>query len=299
MATRNTEILVGVTVLAALAGVLWSVTALRQVRLAESTQRWLVRFPDVGGLAEDDPVTVHGVKKGAVKEIRLGPGGVLVTFLLEKDLTLTSGSRVYVRNVGLMGEKFLAIDAVGVGTTLVARRDTIEGVYESGIPEVISQMGDALASLENLSASVDRVIILAEERNTVQTTLANVEHASAELRRALADNRDDMRETVVSLRAAAESGRRLAEAAEPRVAGTLDGVRGSTARLDSLTARMDSLAVVLTRVATKLDTGTGTASQLINDRRLYDESRATMRELQALVRDLRTNPRKYFKVSVF
>jgi len=46
MATRNTEILVGVTVLAALAGVIWSVTALRQVRLAEATQRWLVRFPD-------------------------------------------------------------------------------------------------------------------------------------------------------------------------------------------------------------------------------------------------------------
>lgn len=299
MATRNTEIMVGVTVLAALAGVIWSVTALRQVRLAEGTQRWLVRFPDVGGLAEDDPVTVHGVKKGAVKEIRLGSGGVVVTFLLEKDLTLTSGSRVYVRNVGLMGEKFLAIDGLDLGSTLVARRDTIDGVYESGIPEVISQMGDALASLENLSVSVDRVISLAEERNTLRTTLANVETASADLEQALAENRDDLRETVVSLRAAAEAGRRLTEAAEPRVSGALDDVRGSTARVDSLTARMDSLAGVLTRVAAKLDTGPGTAAQLLNDRRLYDESRATMRELQALVRDLRTNPRKYFKVSVF
>jgi ABC-type transporter Mla subunit MlaD len=52
MASRNTEIVVGVTVLAALAGVIWSVTALRQVRLAEGTQRWYVRFPDVGGLAQ-------------------------------------------------------------------------------------------------------------------------------------------------------------------------------------------------------------------------------------------------------
>lgn len=299
MASRNTEIMVGVTVLAALAGVIWSVTALRQVRLAEGTQRWLVRFPDVGGLAEDDPVTVQGVKKGAVKEIRLLRNGVLVDFLLEKDLTLTSGSRVFVRNVGLMGEKFLAIDGIGLGEPLVARRDTIEGVYESGIPEVISQMGDALASLENLSASVDRVIALAEEKNTLRTTLSNVEAASSDLKRALAENRDDLRETVVSLRAASEAGRRLAESAEPRVAGALDDVRGSTARIDSLAQRMDSLAVVLTRVAAKLDQGNGTAAQLLNDRRLYDESRATMREVAALVRDLRTNPRKYFKVSVF
>ena len=83
------------------------------------------------------------------------------------------------------------------------------------------------------------------------------------------------------------------------VGGALDGVRNSTARLDSLTARMDSLASVLTRVASKLDTGPGTAGALLNDRRLYDESRATMRELQALVRELRTNPDKFFKVSVF
>jgi phospholipid/cholesterol/gamma-HCH transport system substrate-binding protein len=275
------------------------VTALRQVRLAEGTQRWLVRFPDVGGLAEDDPVTVQGVKKGAVKEIRLLRNGVLVDFLLEKDLTLTSGSRVFVRNVGLMGEKFLAIDGVGLGGPLVAWRDTIEGVYENGIPEVISQMGDALASLENLSASVDRVIALAEEKNTLRTTLSNVEAASSDLKRALAENRDDLRETVVSLRAASEAGRRLAETAEPRVAGALDDVRGSTARIDSLAQRMDSLAVVLTRVAGKLDQGNGTAAQLLNDRRLSDESRATMREVAALVRDLRTNPRKYFKVSVF
>ncbi len=299
MASRNTEIVVGMTVLAALAGVIWSVTALRQVRLAERTQRWYVRFPDVGGLAEDDPVTVQGVKKGAVKEIGLGREGVLVSFLLERDLTLTSGSRVFVRNVGLMGEKFLAIDGIGAGTPLVAGRDTIEGVYESGIPEVISQMGDALASLENLSTSVDRVIALAEEKNTLRNSLANVEAASTDLRRALAENRDDLRETVASLRAASEAGRRLAESAEPRVAGALDEARGATARIDSLAQRMDSLAVVLTRVAGKLDEGTGTAAQLLNDRKLYDESRATMREVAALVRDLRTNPKKYFKVSVF
>ena len=141
MATRNTEILVGITVLLALSGVVWSVTALREVRLAERTARWTVRFRDVGGLAEEDPVTVHGVKKGAVKAIRLGANEVLVEFILAKDVPVTVDTEVYVRNVGLMGEKFIAMGNVGVGRPLVAGRDTIDGIYESGIPEVISQMG--------------------------------------------------------------------------------------------------------------------------------------------------------------
>ena len=57
--------------------------------------------------------------------------------------------------------------------------------------------------------------------------------------------------------------------------------------------------MVLTRVADKLDSGSGTAAKLVNDQRLYDDTQATMREVRALVHDLRTNPRKYFKVSVF
>ena len=299
MATRNTEILVGVTVLLALAGVIWSVTALREVRLAERTQRWVARFSDVGGLAEDDPVTVHGVKKGAVKEIRLGKGEVIVEFILSKEVPIATDTELYVRNVGLMGEKFLAIGNVGAGKPLSARRDTIEGIYESGIPEVISQMGSALTSLERLSSSVDRVLSLAEEKNTVRTTLANVQAASTDLKRALADNRDDLRAVVTNLRVAAESGRRLAEATEPRVTGALDDVRSATTRVDAMATRMDSLALVLGRVADKLDSGPGTAARLVNDRQLYDETRATLRELRVLVSDLRTNPRKYFKVSVF
>jgi len=145
MASRNSEIAVGITVLVAIGVVVWSVTFLRQVRLAEGTQIWRARFSDVGGLAEDDPVSVNWVKKGTVHSITLAPGGtVLVEFRATRDVHLTHGDRVFVRNVGLMGEKFIAIERGPGGPPYDAKRDTIVGVYESGIPEVVSQMGTAL-----------------------------------------------------------------------------------------------------------------------------------------------------------
>jgi phospholipid/cholesterol/gamma-HCH transport system substrate-binding protein len=143
------------------------------------------------------------------------------------------------------------------------------------------------------------VLTLAEEKNTVRTTLTNMEAGSAEFRRAMVDNRNDLRDAIAHLRTAAEASRRIAEASEPRVAGALDDVRSAATRVDGMAARMDSLALVLTRVADKLDQGSGTAAKLMNDRKLYDETQATMTELRALVHDLRTNPNKYFKVSVF
>jgi phospholipid/cholesterol/gamma-HCH transport system substrate-binding protein len=299
MASRNTEIWVGITVLLALGLVIWSVTFLREVRLARTTQHWLARFPEVGGLATDDPITVNGVKKGAVKEIRLGKGAVIVDFLLERDITLSTESRVYVRNVGLMGEKFIAIDLGDGGRPLAPARDTVTGVYESGIPEVVSQMAVALRSLDQLSTSVDRVILLAEENNTLRHSLANFEAASRELRLSISSTRGDFQAGARDFRAAAEAGRRIAESNETRVARAFDDVSESSARLDSALVRADSLAAVLERVARKIDTGNSTAAKLVNERQLYDDLRASAREFQALARDIRTNPKKYFKVSVF
>ena len=260
----------------------------------------MVEFSDVGGLAEDDPVTVNGVKKGSVKEIHLAPHGlVVVDFILTRDVRLTHGDRVYIRNVGLMGEKFIAIAPGPGGAAYDAQRDTIEGVYESGIPEVVSQMGTALASLEKLSDRFDRLLAIAEEHNTVHTTLANVEAASSDLRHTLDDSREDLVAIAENLRATSEIARRAAESNEPKVGRALDDVSHTSARMDSLIARLDTLSAELTSVSRKVNSGQGTAAKLVNDRALYDETRLALRELTNLVRDLRTNPKKYFKVSVF
>lgn len=300
MASRNTEIAVGVTVIVALAVVIWSVTALRQVRLAEATRHWNVVFTDVGGLAEDDPVTVNGVKKGSVKAIHLAAHGkVVVDFILARDVRLAEGDRVFVRNVGLMGEKFIAIAPGPGGRPYDARRDTIVGTYENGIPEVISQMGSALASLERLSDQFDRVLALAEERNTVRKTLANVEAASADLKRTLADSHDDLTALATNLRETSEIARRTAETNEPKVSRAFDDVSRTSAKMDSLIARLDSLSSELTEVTHKVNAGQGSAAKLINERALYDETRLALRELTNLMRDLRNNPKKYFKVSLF
>lgn len=300
MASRNTEIAVGVTVIVALAVVIWSVTALKQVRLREATRHWQVTFSDVGGLAEDDPVSVNGVKKGSVKDIELLSGGrVVVDFILGKDVGLTSADRVFIRNVGMMGEKFIAIAPGPAGRPLDAARDTIVGVYESGIPEVVSQMGSALGSLERLSNQFDRMLAIAEERNAVRKSLDNVEAASAQLRRTLTDSRGDLRALATNLRATSEVARRTAEANEPKVGRVLDDVSRTSVRMDSLIHRLDELSGELNEVARKVNSGDGTTAKLINEHALYDETRTALRELTALVKDLRTHPKKYFKVSVF
>jgi phospholipid/cholesterol/gamma-HCH transport system substrate-binding protein len=298
MAARNTEIQVGIAVLLALVVLVWGVTWLSDTRLAQRRQSYAARFADVGGLAEGDPITVNGVQKGVVGGIELVPGGVVVELSLDRDVPLTTDSRVYVRNVGLMGEKFIAVDLARTGRRQ-APRDTIDGVYESGVPEVISQMGAALTSLQKVSDQIDRMLEVAEGRGSWQTTLANVENASTGLAQSVRENREDVRVITENLREMSAELRMLVAEKRPVVSSSVDRIETTSQRVDSLVTRLDDLTRRFARVSDHLESDTTTVGRLLTERELYDDLRRTLRETSQLVRDVRTHPRRYFNFSLF
>jgi phospholipid/cholesterol/gamma-HCH transport system substrate-binding protein len=298
MAGRGTEIKVGIAVLLALVVVVWGVTWLSDARLARQRHSYLVRFTDVGGLADGDPVRVNGVSQGKVQSIRLTRGGVVVSLSLDRGVRLTDASRVAVRNTGLMGEKFIAID-LGEGGRPHAARDTIVGRYESGVPEVISRMGEALTSLQRVSDQIDRLLALAEDRGTLRTSLRNVEEASASVVQTVAENRDDLRQVSDNLREMSYELRMLVAEKGPVVDETVDRLAGTSGRVDTLVTRLDYVARQFGDVAARAQADTTTVGRLLNDKALYDDMRRTLRDVNLLVRDIRANPHKYLKLSLF
>ncbi len=65
-------------------------------------------------------------------------------------------------------------------------------------------------------------------------------------------------------------------------------------RLDSVTSRLDDLV-------NRVEQGEGTAGQLLKDKQLYENMNKTVTEMQALLADIRRDPKKYLnvKVSIF
>jgi phospholipid/cholesterol/gamma-HCH transport system substrate-binding protein len=298
MAGRNTEIRVGIAVIGALALVIFGVTWLSDARLARRRHVYNVRFSEVGGLASGDPVTVNGVKMGKVLDITLRPGGVNVAFAVDRGVRITRRSSVIVRNTGLMGEKFIAIDLAEDGP-VYATRDTILGYYETGVPEVISQMGDALHSLQRVSDQVDRLLALAEERGTLRKTLHNMEGASVDFQATIAENREDLRQTAVNLREVSQQLRTMVEQKGPVVSRTADRLDYTTSRADTLITRLGVAADRFASLAEKADSDSSTVGRLLRDPELYDQMQSSVRELNELVRDIKDNPHKYLKFSLF
>jgi phospholipid/cholesterol/gamma-HCH transport system substrate-binding protein len=296
--SRRTEIEVGITVLVAVAVLLWGVTWLKEFQIQRSVKVWHVLFPQTGGLGPSDEVQVNGIKKGSVQAMRLTGDGVLVDLALASEVTLTRDSRVTIRNIGLMGEKVIGVDLRSTGGAW-SLEDTIPGGYEKGIPEVMGDVAITIESVTQLSARLASLVEAADKHGDLSGTLKNMRLASDELQATIKETRGTLKTTLADASATAKAARALTAGREAQLGRTIDGVSAAAERLERLSARLDSLSAVLHAVALKVDRGEGTLGKLVNDRALYTDVTATVDSLQALIVDIKKNPKKYFKVEIF
>ena len=295
---RTREIQVGVTVLLALGITLWGVTWLKQLSLARRVRVWHVTFPQTGGLSTSDEVQVNGLRKGNVQSVALVRDHVSVDLALAADIALTTDCRVAVRNVGMMGEKVIAVDLHASGAPYAAT-DTIPGIYEKGIPEVMAGVGGTIDAISELATQLKALADALDKNGNLTQTLTNLHDTSEELKAAVVENRAQLRLTIANFNATSKTVKSLTTDREAELRKALDSFERSAVGLERLTLRLDSLRATLQSVSGKVDRGDGSLGKLVNDPRLYDDARQTVVELKALIADIKANPKKYLQVKVF
>jgi len=296
--SRKTEIQVGFTVLLAIAVLLWGIAWLSTLAKSNVQRVWHVRFPRTGGLAEGNEAQVNGVRKGVVKALRLAGDRVIVDLALSKDVELTHDSQVVVRSVSMMGDKAIVVDYRATGAPW-SSRDTIPGVYEKGLPEVMADVGHATGSIGTIATQLDSLAGAMNRNGGLAATVASFERTARELEAMVRENREALRTTMANFATASTSAKDLVTGHEDQLKASLDHFASAAENLDRLTVRLDSLRASLQTATAKLDRGEGTLGKLVNDERLYTELSASVRDLRVLIADLKANPRKYLKFSVF
>ena len=75
--------------------------------------------------------------------------------------------------------------------------------------------------------------------------------------------------------------------------------KGSLGKLNELQERFDGLTVKWNAMLDRINSGQGTAGQLLVNPQLNQALDGTMREFQGLAKGLKTNPRKFVALRVF
>lgn len=300
MAKRSIEFKVGVLIIVGIIILGGSLYWLEGHRLQMNARMIDVRFDDVGALAEGDKVTVSGVYKGKVNDLTLTDRGVLVQIQLQRDVELNSDATFTIKNMGVMGERFVAIDP-GTDTTELNYDRVIEGDYDPGLPEVMGLLGEMITELRELVGSVKRTIGSDSSLSLFNATLSNLEQLSSSLLAYMERNEGRFDSTAENLVLASNRFNRLLKENSGKVDSTLTRLNRTSVKVEQIVAALDTVAVSARAFARRLDNPDGSLQLLLEDRRLYDDLRQTADNIDDLVNDIRANPRKYinFTLEIF
>jgi len=119
-----------------------------------------VEFNYVGGLEEGCPVRVSGVRVGEVKKIEIqysvGPK-VLVTLKLKPTVQLGYHSRITIRSLGIIGEKYVEISPSS-NKKLIQPGEIIDGIDPLPLERFMNLGEDILRSLNEVLVDVKKVV---------------------------------------------------------------------------------------------------------------------------------------------
>ncbi|MEO0098393.1 MAG: MlaD family protein [candidate division WOR-3 bacterium] len=111
------------------------------------------KFSDAYGIEPGVYVYLRGVKVGEVRRVKITSDGVLVEFVLKKNIPLPEDSQVEAKSRGLFEGKILSL-VPGISPKMVKKGDVLKGVRRDDITEILEEI-DLRQIKEMLSAFRD------------------------------------------------------------------------------------------------------------------------------------------------
>ena len=298
MTSRISELRVGLVVVVAVAILVVGIIWIKGIKFNQTKYRYSVIFPEVGTLKVGDPVSVSGVDKGKVKKIQLYQGDVLVTLDLSTDVVLKKDANFTVKNIGLMGERFVAVQT-GYSDTLLDLSQPIRGNYDSGVSEVMGRMGEMIDQLGRLVANLEGVLGTKWSRESMTQIIKNLKEISHDMNALLNRNKGKFDQTMDNLSHSSAELKKIIDENKEKLQTTVDNFGEASVKLDNVVTVLDTISISLKRLTSKIESGEGTLGQLVNDTTLYEQIKKTAQHVDDLILDIKKNPKKYLKVTVF
>lgn len=312
---------VGVVITAALIVILLTVFFAGNIEsLLSPKVEVFAQIKDVRGLRNGSPVWYAGVEIGSVKNIILHADyGTLVTLSINKSASefIRKDAVATVMTMGLLGDKYVEVSDGSATSAKIKPGDVLQGKIQleikdivdatagslSKVTDIIEKLGIFIEKIDKSEGSFGKFLNdssvynnLKESTRALSVTLKEIETSNGTLRQLIKDPSlySRMSDAATSLN---------------EFTAKLNKGNGSLQKLltdPSLYDNLDKASSRLSAVLEGIESGKGAAGKLVKDEemaRQLKESIAGLNqvvlELRDLTKDIKDNPKKYFKFSVF
>jgi phospholipid/cholesterol/gamma-HCH transport system substrate-binding protein len=278
---RKTEIKVGLTVLVGILIFIWILGWAKNFSLTSDSQSIKVMFNNVSGLEIGDQVTVNGMKKGFVKDMKVEPNKVVVELSIEKDIRLKQDASFAISMLDLMGGKKVEVFP-GVSNSDIDYSEIAAGQFFADIPSAMSLFGsvqdDIVTVLSEVKISLNSLnkYLTDEKLSTdVKKSLSNLNMLTEKLNIILSENRNDLRNIT-------QNTVELTEKSNQILTDNKQNIDELFSNLKSVFQKSDTLLTDLNNFSNETMNQKNNAGKLLYDEKLISDLKKTLEQVNEL-----------------
>ena len=259
-------------------------------------------YENVEGLQVGTKVTVNGLSVGKVSDIDFLPGTnkILVSFTIRNDVVFSKNSVAELYEAGLIGGKSIAIHPVYDNYIKFKSGDTLKSSVKPGLTDVVNQqiaplqkkLEKVLSNADSLFSGVNNVLN-SEGKNNLSTTLENLSSAVknsdefiSRLNSISKNQNKNINRTIENLSMITESLNKISDSL-------------SKSSLKQTIYNFEKLSSNFNQVLMEIRNGNGTINKLIYQDSLYQNLKNSSKAIEILLKDLKSNPKRYVHFSLF
>jgi phospholipid/cholesterol/gamma-HCH transport system substrate-binding protein len=311
------EIKVGAVFIFALAILIWGIMYMQGIEIFKQNRIVYAVYDRVNGLVAANPVTIQGMRVGQVKALYFSPDNprkiIVECYLSNTTYPIPKNSVARIYSADLMGSKEIEIipgnspEMIQSGDTLTARTEATLG------EEVNQQLAPLKHKAENLISSIDTIATILQQvlnKNTqaslieaienIKLAIANITRMTFDADTLVHQQRSNISRIIINIESISANLKNNNDKIT-NILTNFSNVSDSLARLNipATLAQVDKTVQTLNEIVEKINRGEGSVGLLLNDSSLYVEVEKAARDLNLLLEDIKANPKKYVKLSVF
>lgn len=284
------EVKIGIVVIIAIGMLYFGLNYLKGINIFKPDTYFYAKYDRVDGVVKTTHVYVNGFQVGHVSDIIFDyskEAPIVLEITVDKKLVIPAGTVAEVYDTGLMGDKAIQLKLGKDYSNLHTTGDTlassisnglIAGIVEQIVPpikELIPTIDSTISALQNTLASpeIKNIIVNAD------ATMANLKKTSESLQK-------DVPAIMSNVN---------------NVCNDLSNVTTSFKKVDweKTLGSVESTLVNLKATTDKFNSTDNSLGALLNDKALYAGLDSTVNSANALLIDLKANPKRYVHFSVF